>query len=237
METVDLRWLVASRWWHGALATLIAASLAIRLLLIFAGGSDVDGLGLSGFAGIPIRLARLFSYFTVASNIAVAIVCVLLVVDPLRSGRRWEIARLNSLIAISMTGLIFLIVLAPRVHPSGWALVAAIGFHYVSPAATVLGWLLFGPRPRFGWRTLASAFILPISWLVYIFVQGSFTRWYPYAFFNVTTIGLGRALVNAAFAVVVAIAVALIFKLIDARVPSRLPASRVRDAETTNTGG
>ncbi|GAA1536146.1 Pr6Pr family membrane protein [Kribbella lupini] len=104
---------------------------------------------------------------------------------------------------------------------SRWALVATIGFHYVSPWATLIAWLVFGPRPRMTWATVAAAFVWPITWLVYIFVQGSFTDWYPYPFLDVTDLGLGVAVRNAAFVVVLGIALAVGFKALDGRLPAR----------------
>jgi hypothetical protein len=35
--------------------------------------------------------------------------------------------------------------------------VATIGFHYVVPWATIIGWLVFGPRPRIDWETVLAA--------------------------------------------------------------------------------
>ena len=104
---------------------------------------------------------------------------------------------MNALLAITITGIVFAVVLAPQVHLTGWALVATIGFHYVSPWATGLGWLVFEPRAQFRWPTVAGAFIPPVGWLFYICIQGAFTHWYPYAFLDVTQIGLGIALINA----------------------------------------
>jgi hypothetical protein len=114
-----------------------------------------------------------------------------------------------------MPGLVYAIVLAPQVHLTGAALVATIGFHYVSPWATVLAWLLFGPRPRITWSTVGGAFGWPLLWLVYIFVQGAFTRWYPYPFLDAVKLGVGDAVRNALLVVVLASVFAVLFKILD----------------------
>ncbi|WP_374946723.1 Pr6Pr family membrane protein [Agreia sp.] len=214
--------LLASRWWYGVIAAVVLGSLVIQLVLIFTGGADANSGESGTTASVPVRLWRLFSFFTVESNIVVMIVSLFLVVNPLRRGTWWDAVRLNALLAITITGIVFAVVLAPQLHLTGWALVATIGFHYISPWATVLGWLIFGPRPRFRWSTVAAAFILPVAWLVYIFVQGAFTHWYPYPFLDVTEIGLGAALLNALIVLAVAGVFALVFRLIDAKVPSLL---------------
>jgi hypothetical protein len=100
---------------------------------------------------------------------------------------------------------VFAIVLAPQVHLTGAALVATIGFHYVSPWATIAGWLLSGPWPRLTWGTVTGAFAWPLLWLVHIFVQGAFTRWYPYPFLDAVKLGTGGAIRNALLVVVLAV--------------------------------
>lgn len=226
----DSRWLTASRWWHGAIAAVVLLALVIQLVLIISGGADANSGESGTAASLPVRLWRLFSFFTIESNIVVMIVCLLLVANPLRRGVWWDVARLNSLLAITITGIVFAVVLAPMLHLTGWALAATIGFHYISPWATVLGWLIFGPRPRFRWSTLAGAFILPVGWLIYIFIQGTFTQWYPYPFLDVAKLGLNPALLNAVLVIAVAVVLALVCRLIDTLAPSVL-----RDTATAPT--
>ncbi|RSD21380.1 Pr6Pr family membrane protein [Amycolatopsis eburnea] len=132
----------------------------------------------------------MFSYFTIESNLFVLAVAVVLTVRPLADGRGWRVVRLDSLLGFLITGLVYAIVLAPQVHLTGAALVATIGFHCVSPWATVPAWLLLGPRPRLTWGTVGWAFAWPLLSLGYIFVQGAFTHWYPYPFLDAGKLGL-----------------------------------------------
>ncbi|WP_318842845.1 Pr6Pr family membrane protein [Myceligenerans pegani] len=215
---------------YAVIAAAIAVALVIQFVNFFTGASDPNTVNGGENVGLGTRIWRGYSYFTVDSNIVVLIVSLLLVANPLRAGRWWDVARLNALLAITITGLVYAIVLAPLVDPSGWSMVANILFHYVSPWATVLAWLVFGPRPRFTWSTIPGAFVLPVIWLVYIFVQGAFTRWYPYPFLDVTEIGLGRALVNAALVIAAAAVLGVLVKLVDSRLPSALPDTTSRPA-------
>lgn len=118
-----------------------------------------------------------------------------------------------------ITGAVFALVLAPDLDLSGAALVATIGFHYVSPWATLAAWLLFGPRSRMTWHTVALAFAWPLLWLAYVFVQGAFTDWYPYPFLDVPDIGRGVVLRNAVVVLLLGVALALGFKALDGRLP------------------
>jgi hypothetical protein len=211
----------ASRPWHAVIALVVVASLVIQLVLVFTGGEDANS-GSTDSAGAGVRLWRLFSYFTIQSNLIVLAASVWFVLRPAADGRFWRVVRLDALVGILITGLVYAIVLAPQLHLTGAALVATIGFHYVSPWAFVVAWLLFGPRSRVGWATIAAAFIWPVVWLGYIFTQGAFTHWYPYPFLDVTEIGFGTALRNAGFVVVLGVVLAAVFKLLDRRLP-RVP--------------
>jgi hypothetical protein len=214
-----------SRCWHGLIAMVIVAALVIQLVLLFTGGADANSGQTGGSTSVGVRLWRLFSYFTIESNLVVLAAALILTWRPAFDGRIWRVVRLDSLLGILITGLVFAIVLAPKVHLTGAALVATIGFHYISPWATLAAWLLFGPRPRISWGTVYAAFIWPILWLTYIFIQGAFTHWYPYPFLDVTKIGFGDALRNAVLVVALAAGCAALFKLLDHRLPALLRAT------------
>lgn len=197
---------------------MILASLAIQLVLIFTGGADANSGEVEGSVGV--RLWRLFSFFTIQSNLIVLAAALVLAWRPSYDSPRWRVLRLDSLLGIVITGLVFAIVLAPKVHLTGAALAATIGFHYISPWATLAAWLVFGPRPRLTWTTITAAFAWPIAWLLYIFIQGTFTNWYPYPFLDATEIGLPAALRNAFFVLVLGALIALAFKALDHKLPT-----------------
>ncbi|MDT8915275.1 Pr6Pr family membrane protein [Amycolatopsis sp. PS_44_ISF1] len=211
--------LTVSRWCYGLIAAVIAVALVIQIVLVFQGGADANSGETGQSAGV--RLWRLFSYFTIQSNLILLAVAVVQASRPASGGRIWRVARLDALLGILITGLVYAIVLAPQIHLTGWPLAATIGFHYVSPWAAVAAWLVFGPRPGTGgWGTVAAAFGWPVVWLVYIFVQGAFTHWYPYPFMDVTEIGFATAVRNALLVVVVALVFAGLVRLADRKLPA-----------------
>lgn len=207
--------MVASRIWHGVLAVVVAAALLLQLVLTATGGQDVN----SGAAGtsVPLatRLVRLFSYFTVQSNILILAGLIMLAIHPLRDDRFWRVLRLDGLLGIVITGLVFALVLSKQVHPVGLAAVANAGLHYIAPWASLAGWLLFGPRPRIDVRTIALAFVWPVAWIVYTFVHGALSHWYPYPFLDVGQLGFGVVLRNTAFVVVLAAVLIAALKLLE----------------------
>ncbi|MEZ5186554.1 MAG: Pr6Pr family membrane protein [Candidatus Nanopelagicales bacterium] len=154
-----------------------------------------------GNGGALNGLIFTLSYFTVWSNILTFCMNWSLVADPQRDGHVFRWLRMSSLVMITITGLVYAIVLAPDAHPVGLGVYTNIGYHYISPWATVLGFLLFGPRPRFLVRTVFSMLAIPSVWLVYTLLRGLLLttpppdapatqlgepqHWYPYPFIDV----------------------------------------------------
>ena len=219
MPKSDVRAKIA-RVWVGAIAVVVAIALTIQIVLIFTGGQDVNAFQSTAGESLATRFVRLFSFFTIQSNIFVLATSLALALNIYRDGRVWRIVRMDALLGIIITGLVYETVLARLVHPEGWALAATIGFHYISPWATLIGWLIFGPRPRITWSTTALAFIWPVLWLVYTFVHGAVTGWYPYPFLDVNLIGLADSLRNSAFVLLIGVVIAVVLTLLDHHLPS-----------------
>jgi hypothetical protein len=211
---------VASRAWHAVLAAVVTASMVVQIVLIVHGGTDVNTVTSEGNVGVLVRLVRLFSYFTIQSNLLVLALAVSLVLNPARDGRLWRVVSADALLGIAVTGLVFGTVLARLVHPTGIAAWVNAGFHYFSPAATVLGWLLFGPRPRMDWATIGWLFAWPVLWIAYTFAHGAATGWYPYPFLDAHVHGYAIAVRNTAAVLVIAVVLVGIFRLIDKHLPA-----------------
>lgn len=209
-----------SRCWNAALAAVVAASLVTQIVLLARTGADVNAASGVQPVGTGTRYVRLFSYFTVEANVLVLAACVGLVLDPRRSGRLWNVLRLDALLGIVITGIVFVTVLAPIVEHEGVGTWVNAGFHYVAPAAALAGWLLFGPRPRIGWSTVAWAFAWPVGWLLYTFAHGAATGWYPYPFLDAHALGYPLTVRNVAVVVVLAAVLAAAFKALDSRLPT-----------------
>ncbi|WP_440710886.1 Pr6Pr family membrane protein [Herbiconiux sp. YIM B11900] len=210
----------AARIWFGGIAVVVGVALVIQLVLVFTNGQDVNSFQPTNDQSLGERLFNLFSYFTIQSNLFVLGTSIALALSVHRDGRLWRILRLDAMLGIIITGLVYDFVLAALVHPTGWALAATIGFHYISPWATLVGWLIFGPRPRMGWRTMALAFIWPVAWLVGTFIRGALTGWYPYPFLDVDLIGFGDSVRNSAVILVIAIGIAALLTVLDKRLPA-----------------
>lgn len=181
-----------ARRWHLLTAVVAVAALLLQLVLVAFGSAvlvDTDPPGLS------TRLGRFVSYFTVQSNLLVAIATITLARDPARDGEWWRVVRAAGVVGITVTGLVHFFLLRPLLHLEGWNYVADKLLHMAVPLLAFVGWALFGPRPRIDGRSVARALIWPIAWLVETLLVGQLSGWYPYPFLDVDLHGWGRVLV------------------------------------------
>jgi hypothetical protein len=173
-------------------------------------------------AGAPVlgRLLRVASFFTIQSNLLLALTSAQLALHPDRDGRVWRVLRLDALVGIAVTGIVYATVLA-RIHePKGWEQVISNAiFHYGAPIAAVLGWVIVGPRRRISGRVVAASLLWPLLWFAYTLARGRLSHWYPYPFVDAATHGYGRVVANAVLVLLVLGAVACIYLVGDRRLP------------------
>ena len=173
-------------------------------------GAHPDGL-----AGLPGRVMDSLSYFTNLSNVLVAAVLTMLARNPDRGGAVWHAVRMDSLVMIVITGLIYAIVLAPDAQVEGLDIIVNAIKHYIVPAMTVFLWLLVGPRRQLTFVSVFTALVIPIAWAVYTLIRGEFIAAYPYGFLNVIAYGLPAVLTNIAGVAVLGIILGLLFWAVD----------------------
>jgi hypothetical protein len=179
-----------ARAWFAVNAVVVVVALAIQIPITAAAAGDA-------FDTPAARVANLFTFFTILSNILVAGVCAVLAVRPEHRSRLFAVVWLDALLAITVTGIVYNTVLIGLYELRGPELFADRLFHMVSPALFVVGSLLFGPRGLVTARTVAPALLYPLLWLAFTLVCGAIITWYPYPFLQVPTLGYGRVAVNS----------------------------------------
>ncbi|MCZ2835989.1 Pr6Pr family membrane protein [Modestobacter sp. VKM Ac-2985] len=203
----------AARVHWTVLALVVAACLVTSLTRTL-----VETSG--GRTTVVTELIRWLSLFTVCSNLLVLAAATSLALDPVRSGRLWRVLLLDALLAITVTGLVFSVLLSPTVDPAGVTVWTNLVLHYLSPLAMVVGWLVFGPRPRITGGTVAWAMLFPVGWIGWTMWHGAQSRWYPYFFLNARDLGLAIALRNTALVVLLALVFLLVYWAADRWLPA-----------------
>jgi len=208
------------RLWHLVTAAVAWFALALQLVLVIRGGHVLDETAVPPLA---TRLARFVSYFTILSNLLVALTATPLALGRPTSSRLWRVLRLDAVVGIAVTGLVHWFFLRPLLHLHGADNLADKLLHVVVPLLAVLGWVAFGPRGRVDRSLLLPSLIYPLAWLGLTLVRGGITGWYPYPFLNVGVHGYGTVLVNCLLVAVLLLALSAGAVALDPRLPGRPP--------------
>lgn len=208
------------RTWYAVVALVVGVGFVLQFYLLFTGGADAN----SGESGqeipLAVRFARLFSFFTVDSNVLVLAVAIAVALGRAANSVTSRAIRLSALLSITVTGSVFSFVLAPDIELRGEAVVATNLFHVVSPVLFVLGWVLWGPRRQWDVRIAVLAFVWPIAWLAFTFIRGAVTGWYPYPFLDASQHGMATAILGAAAVLGYAILLTAVILLVDRYAPA-----------------
>ena len=179
--------------WGGVLVTLVLSGLGW-----YAGTNPDPGLygdtG-DGLFGSAQRLSDSLSYFTIWSNVVVAISATLLASRPGADTTTRRVVRLDAILMITVTAIVYQLLLAPTIDVQGWSLLTDPWLHIVTPALTVLVWVVWGPRGWISGRLVPAALVVPLLWIVWMLARGAVIGSYPYDFANVADRGVAVTLV------------------------------------------
>lgn len=204
--------------WVGVLGSLTVDATGVVIVPQF--GPSYFGGHADGLAGSIPRVIDNLSYFTIWSNILVAITTTMIYRNMNRSSQRLKVLRLSSLMMITVTMLVYILILAPDANPQSWNVYTNLLLHYITPPVTILVWLFFGPRKWISWKIIFSSLIIPITYILYTFARGAVIGKYPYGFINVVELGYVGAIVGTGVVLVLGLFIFLIYFIIDKLIPS-----------------
>ncbi|WP_404381538.1 Pr6Pr family membrane protein [Knoellia locipacati] len=207
-----------ARSWHILTAVVAWAALLLQLVLVVRGGVVLDEVTPPA---LGTRLVRFISYFTVLTNLLVALTTTSLALGQNAYPTWWKVLRLNAIVGITVTGLVHWFLLRPLLDLSGADYVADKLLHVVVPVLAVVGWLAFGPRGRAESRLLLPSLVYPVAWLAYTLVRGASAGWYPYPFLDVGLHGYPQALLACAGVAVLLLALTRGAVVLDRTLPGR----------------
>lgn len=145
-------------------------------------------------------IINFFSYFTILSNLLVAICLSFSLAGPASLiGNFFSKITVRSAIAlyIFIVGLIYNLVLRSQWNPQGWQLIADNLLHVAVPFFYVIFWIIFTPKRTLQWKNIFPWLIFPAVYLAYSLIRGAFTGWYPYPFLHIEKVGYGKMIVNS----------------------------------------
>jgi hypothetical protein len=133
------------------------------------------------------EVVRYFSYFTILTNLLVAICVTSVLLDRRsRTGRIFSRPAVQSGIAlyILVVGITYSVALRQIWNPVGLQLVADRVLHDVIPVLYTLYWAFFVPKNSFRWSDPLWWLVYPFVYLVYVMIRGGFIDEYPYYFLD-----------------------------------------------------
>ncbi|MEY4608150.1 MAG: hypothetical protein RL625_367 [Gemmatimonadota bacterium] len=195
-------------------AALAWAALGLQIGLNLTSGVDPFGNPRTAW----MSMVDLFGYFTILTNLLVALVITVPAVAPQSAAAgffrdlrtTWTAAA-----GIVVVGIAYHVLLSAQYNPTGLAAWTDLAFHYVVPTLFAVYWVttteLASPRflPRVGVLSL-----YPFAYFVYVIGRGEILGTYPYFFVDVRTLGLLGALRNALGVLVFYLFVAWVLALI-----------------------
>jgi len=198
---------IAAKKISGALVALITwFALILQCWLI------LQTTGKTGYSTLK-TITNFFSYFTILSNILVAVCLSSAFLDPVsRLGSFFSKISVQSAIAlyIFIVGLVYNLVLRGIVILTGIDRVADNLLHVVVPVLFVLYWLIFAPKKTLQWKNILPWLIFPGLYLVYSLIRGPVADWYPYPFLNINILGYSKVILNSAGVLVAFLAAGLL---------------------------
>jgi hypothetical protein len=166
-----------------ALIALVAwAALGIQFYATF-----------SSNGSLPETIWILLRFFTVITNLLVAIIMTAVAMD--RRVSPFLIG--GSAVAIGLVGIVYITLLRGLVELEGPDLLADTLLHYVLPIAMVLYWLAIAPKFGLRWHHPFLWSLYPLAYFGYAVARGSIDGRYPYPFMDVAELGAAQTMLNA----------------------------------------
>lgn len=176
--------LIAFVAWFGVVLQLY---LSLRL---------TDARGMSTMQGLAIY----FGYFTVLTNILVAVAATWPAALPATAPGRFftQPAAIGWVASsIAFVGVAYFVLLRHVWNPQGLQLLADVLMHYIVPALVVLYSAIALRRTTLRWTAPLWWSLYPVIYFVYVLVRGALMGRYPYHFIDVSQLGYALTLRNA----------------------------------------
>jgi hypothetical protein len=214
----------SARWWFAGNAVvawagwLLQAWLTVGNVYPAVGNKygEIDYRNADGMLGTLGHTFDFLTFFTTWANLLVAVTVTMLAIDPLRDSRAFRVVRNSALLMITITAIVYAVILAPGAVHVGWQVPMNVLMHQVTPLVTLVVWAVVGPRRWISWLDVPLALVIPVVWVVWMLVRGAVIEAYPYGFINVINLGYATALRNIVGILVAGAVLMVVLKGLDA---------------------
>jgi len=148
---------------------------------------------------VPETILRFFAYFTINTNILVAL-CLTFIGFSVKTNIGRFFSRPFTVTAITVyiiiVGLVYNTILRTLWQPQGLQMIVDEILHSVTPILFILFWVIFTPTEDLKWKYAFSWLTYPAVYILYALTFGAITKFYPYLFVDVNRHGYTKALSN-----------------------------------------
>jgi hypothetical protein len=181
-------------------------------------------------ASVAETIIRYFSFFTILSNILVALCLSSLAMQPGRGwGKFFTTSKSVTAIAVYITvvGVVYNTILRFLWKPSGLQFVVDELLHAVVPLYFLLCWTALAPKDGLRWKNVFPWLLYPFFYLLFVLVRGAMSGFYPYPFLDVTILGYQKVLFHCALLFFVFFLLSLIFVAVGKRLSARTSSTKI----------
>jgi hypothetical protein len=147
---------------------------------------------------IAVAVIRCFSYFTIETNMLLAIILTATALRPQAASFFLQPGvKLAGIVYIIIVGVVYATLLRHLWNPQGVRLFADRLLHIAMPVFYPLYWLAFAPKGETSRVDPFRWLIYPVAYFVYILARGAVFGLYPYPFLNVARLGYLQVFLNA----------------------------------------
>jgi hypothetical protein len=137
-------------------------------------------------------LGFFFSTYTIQSNLLVLVWLNIAILFQEKYKTCWffsGVIRGAITLYITVTFIIFALLLAPFYHPTGMAAYTNLSLHYIIPIAFLVDWVLTEMYHVYQWKYTLFWLSYPIFYLILTLILGSITGTYIYPFLDLNAMG------------------------------------------------
>lgn len=144
-------------------------------------------------------ILRFFTFFTILTNILVAIVFTALWLKPKNIFSFFTLFNTMSATAVYVfvVGFVYNTVLRFIWEPQGLQRIVDEMLHLIIPIVFITYWMYNIKSNTIQWKSIFNWLMYPMLYLVVILIRGHFADYYPYPFVNVLELGYSKVILNS----------------------------------------
>lgn len=175
-------------------------------------------------ASVFETIIRFFTFFTILTNILVAMVFT---ANWLKSKNSFQFFnKPNTQVAIAVyifvVGFVYNTILRFIWQPKGWDKLADELLHLVIPIVYILFWYFKFSKKEINYRSIFSWLLFPMIYIVVVMIRGYFSGYYPYPFLHVGNLGVEKVVYNSILMTLFFVVVSLVFYQINNQKVSKI---------------